>query len=65
VNHFSLTTLPAADVQPGMSTTFTIKYGANDFNNRTRVLKIRTNDENEREFTFTVSGVNVPTPRRP
>jgi hypothetical protein len=48
-----------------MSTTFTIKYGANDFNNRTRVLKIRTNDENEREFTFTVSGVNVPTPRRP
>jgi len=60
VDHFPVTVAPAAEVLPGQSTTFTVKYSANDFLPRTCTLTIKSNDSDEGEYKFTVSGKKNP-----
>lgn len=56
VDHFPVTVAPAAEVLPGQSTTFSVKYVAGDFLPRTCTLTIKSNDSDEGEHKFIVSG---------
>lgn len=56
---FTVTTQPAATVEPGQSTTFTIEFKPGAIGTRTATVSIDSDDANEDPYNFTITGRGV------
>jgi subtilisin family serine protease len=63
--HFRVTTSPASEVLPGRSTTFTVVFKPVGTGFFSKTLKIQSDDQDEREFDFLISGASLISPVGP
>jgi subtilisin family serine protease len=60
--HFRVTTSPASEILPGRSTTFTVTYKPIGTGIHSRTLRIQSNDSDEADYDFVISGLSTFVP---
>ncbi|HLA56091.1 MAG TPA: choice-of-anchor D domain-containing protein, partial [Flavobacterium sp.] len=55
--NFSVIAAPAANVSPGSSTTFTVRFTPSAVGTRTATINIASNDYDESSYTFSLQGI--------